>query len=190
MSVEDSGDDFVVLESGQVYTLTASPALRMRLFDDQRNPMPNAPFCVTFSPDVFVEGDADAEGIAKAELPSFCPVKITVEWGDHPVFEFAFQSEMFPDCGGGDARHVLTARLTNLGYPAEADLDGAVREFQAHYRVDAEPLPIGLVDGALPAASQARLDAVFGSDLDASTTIDATESDDRSDHSDEGLELG
>jgi hypothetical protein len=186
---EELAGPSLILKTGKVHTVTVAPALRLRLFDDQRAPLADAPFRVTFGPDDVIEGTASGNAIAYAELPSFCPVKVTVEWGKHPVFEYAFSLDVYPECGTGDAVSNLVARLTNLGYPAESDLENAAKSFQLHYGVDADPEPAGLLLGLLPRASQTKLDEIFGTALDASTTIETqVETEDRSDHSDEGLD--
>lgn len=187
----DSGrDDFLLLPTGQVLTVTVQPAFRIRFFDHKRTPLAHAPYRVAFGASTVVEGEANGDGVAHVKLPEFCPVTVMVEWGKHPVFDFAFQQEVFPECATGDDLRVATVRLNNLGYPAEADLAYSVRRFQLQYGVDSTPEPQGLLQGKLPPATLAKLDEIFGQDLDASATVEELEESEPFHHSDEGLDLG
>jgi outer membrane protein OmpA-like peptidoglycan-associated protein len=135
--------------------------VNLRLHDDARNPMPGAPFIATIGKRVLAEGLSDDEGFAFVPLPPLCPERILVRWGEHPTLEYAYELDVFPDCFPNNARASKVARLHNLGYAPTIDLDAAVRQFQADYAVDADPEPIGLVDGNFPTATQRRLDAIW-----------------------------
>jgi hypothetical protein len=176
----------VVVDTGKVYKVVADPIpkLRFRLFDGARKAMPNSTYQVNFGGGSAIEGTSDGEGRADVELPAFCPIKVTIRWGEHAFLNFAFTHDIFPDCSSGDQRQLLIARLTNLGYSAELDLDAAVRAFQFDYQVDAAPSPVGLLGEELPPASQAKLEAIYGEPLDAATQVPPSEDDENADEAD------
>jgi outer membrane protein OmpA-like peptidoglycan-associated protein len=141
-------------------TITLSE-VNLRLHDEDRNPMPGVPFIAKIGKVVLVEGVSDDEGFAFVPLPPVCPERILVRWGEDPIFDYAHELDIFPDCFPDNAQSSNVARLHNLGYAPTIDLEAAVLQFQADYGVDADPEPIGLVDGALPPATQQRLDAIW-----------------------------
>ncbi len=137
----------------------AGPTLELRLHDEHSRPLANAPFRVhgAAAP---TAGRSGADGFIRLHLPQACPAKLTLEWSDGPADELRFSRELFVECSGSDPDSDK-ARLHNLGYDVEGDFETAVRAFQLDYQVDHEPEPAGAQGGALPAASRARLAAIF-----------------------------
>lgn len=166
-----SGDlPSVKMTTGKVFRVVVTPRqVLLRLHDAEREPMSSTPFRVRIGEATTAEGSTDSDGFAAFELPHFCPVRVTVEWGEHDVFPFAFSTDIFPDCSSGSENAKITARLNNLGYSPEGDLEAAVIQFQIDYLVDHEPHPLGLVEGKLPPDTEVVLDKLFhpDNDLDA-----------------------
>jgi hypothetical protein len=143
--------------------------LELRLHDEDRQPMARVPFRVAVGNEAPITGISGHDGLVFVKLPEFCPEFIRVQWGEHPVFEYAHELDIIPECSLGESVEQDMARLHNLGYAPLVDLEAAVRQFQVDYSVDHSPI-VGLVDGALPAETRARLDAIWDErDIDAST---------------------
>jgi hypothetical protein len=143
--------------------------LELRLHDEDRQPMARTPFRVTVGNQASITGISGHDGLVFVKLPDFCPEFIRVQWGEHPVFDYAHELDVIPECSPGESLQQDTARLHNLGYAPHIDLEAAVRQFQVDYAVDHDPI-VGLVDGALPPDTRARLDEIWDErDIDAST---------------------
>ena len=145
----------------------ASDHLELRLHDADSDPMPQAPFRVRIGKEPPITGISDDDGFVFLKMPPQCPESIHVEWGDHPHFDYEYSLDVFPACSPADPTSRAITRLNNLGYAPLVDLEAAVRQFQADYRVDHEPIQ-GLVDGALPPATQARIDEIWDRQTNAS----------------------
>jgi hypothetical protein len=142
--------------------------LELRLHDEDRHPMARVPFRITVGDQPPITGRSGHDGLVFVKLPEFCPEFIRVEWGEHPVFDYAHDQDIIPECSPGESLQQDTARLHNLGYAPFVDLEAAVRQFQVDYGVDHEPIA-GLVDGALPPDTRARLDEIWAErQIDAS----------------------
>lgn len=137
--------------------------LVLRLHDAESRPMGGTCFRVSSGVEPS-SGRAAADGFIELELSGLCPERLELEWGaETAAGPFAFSRQIFVACGSGSDR----ARLHNLGYDVERDFAAAARAFQSDYGVDHLPAPVGLAGDALPAASRARLDALFSGECDA-----------------------
>lgn len=145
----------------------AQEYLELRLHDEHRKPMSRAPFRVFIDKGAPVTGISGHDGLVFVKLPDFCPEFVTVQWGQHPVFDYAYELEIVPECSPGESTEQDVARLHNLGYAPFVDLEAAVRQFQIDYGVDDDPI-LGLEDGRLPPNTRARLDEIWDErELDA-----------------------
>jgi hypothetical protein len=152
----------VRLVAGKSYRLIVDPArLKLRLHNAERKPLGNVPYRIRSGKDTLAEGRADGDGFVIFPMPPFCPERLKLEWGEDPVFPFAFQLNIVPDCSSGSATNQTIAKLNNLGYSATSDLESALQQFQVDYEVDHLPGPLGLVSGELPAETREMLDKLF-----------------------------
>ena len=147
--------------------LDDTSTLRVRLHDDESQPLPRALARILVVGNASTSLRADGEGFVTFNLPPFCPEQVALEWGAMNTSDpFPFSNLLFVDCNRGPAREQARAKLRNLGYPAE--LEFAVKSFQRDYLVDHAPEPRGLVGGELPPETATRLQRIFEGDCNAS----------------------
>ena len=131
------------------FNLLRNQVLELRLHDDTSAPMPAALARVVSS-----NGErpyqADAEGWIHIELPAAVPAHIKLQWGAAAAGEpFLFERTINVDCDRGSVSQQLEAKLHNLGYDRDWPIELAVQCFQADYRVDHEPEPMGSLTACL-----------------------------------------
>lgn len=137
--------------------------LRIRLHDEMPSPMTNVRYAATFA-GLTRQGVSD-DGWITLAFPAGVCAAVDLQWGapdadsDHP-----YRLNLVADCSAGTVEDQAVAQLTNLGYDTANDLLGSVRSFQLQYGVDEDGLDD---DGAVPAATKAALDDIFGGECDA-----------------------
>jgi hypothetical protein len=140
-------------------------SMRIRLHDDNATPLTDVQFKVAVSGQPDTTGTS-ADGFVTIQLPAACPATVTVSWGG-PLADgsFLFSRDIFADCSEGASDEQSRAKLFNLGYPSgsDADFESAVKAFQRDYQTG----EYGLVDGALPPATNSKLGSIYAGNLDA-----------------------
>jgi outer membrane protein OmpA-like peptidoglycan-associated protein len=141
----------------------------LRFHDDDVKPMPNVRFRVTIDGQVQAPQQADGDGFGLIPIPPFSPPSLLVEWDQASANDaFRFRQKIFIDCDAGSEDEQAATKLSNLGF-IDMPLDAAVKQFQAEYKVDDKPNPVGLKNGKLPPATRKRLDDIYNDlDCDAS----------------------
>lgn len=134
--------------------------LLVRLHDKSGEPLGGAICRLVGAGDGQMRYTADETGLVRIPRPEACGVTIDLEWGPSDTTDdFPYAHSLYVECageGGSDEE-----RLSNLGYPAIPNLNTAVCCFQSDYGVDADPEPVGLDGGAIPAATRAKLKELF-----------------------------
>jgi hypothetical protein len=106
--------------------------------------------------------EADGDGFASFDMPPACPAFVLVEWTIESASEpYRFSKRVVPQCNEGTEDHQARSRLHNIGYEMDWPLEVAVSCFQADYRVDHLPQPLGLENGKLPPATAALLEDIY-----------------------------
>jgi hypothetical protein len=120
---------------------TIRTTLRIRLFDPSKNPIPSAPYSLTFlSNGELREGKAQADGVL-IESNVIAPTRCALRWGDPrlkqtPVvlgYHLLFFLDIVPD---DEEEASFRRRLNNLGYSETEFLSDAVRAFQKDYEIE------------------------------------------------------
>jgi hypothetical protein len=157
----------------QSVDLDADPqdVLEVRLHDAGSNPLPRASCVASNGEEVLSALEADEDGFIRLRLPPVCPTQIRLRYGPAGSTEpFPFVCELIADCESGGEAEQDRQRLHNLGYSFDWEFEAAAARFQTDYEVDHQPEPVGLIDGALPPASRARLAQIF-EECDASLPV-------------------
>jgi outer membrane protein OmpA-like peptidoglycan-associated protein len=133
----------------------------LRFHDENLQPMANVKFRVTLAGQAQARQQADGSGLAQIPIPPFSPPSLQVEWAEVSANgPFRFLQQIVIDCDVGSEDEQVGTKLNNLGY-VEMPLDSAVRQFQADYKVDDKPKPVGLKNGKLPPATKRLLDDIY-----------------------------
>jgi len=144
--------------------------LEIRLHDLDAKPLPRAVCSAKVGALSLGIKQADDDGVLRVTLPPACPVTIELSFGPEGSEEpFPLSCSLVVDCDSDDDDERDRQRLHNLGYLLEWEFETQAVRFQADYQVDADPEPLGLVDGSLPDGTRERLNRIFDGDLDAST---------------------
>jgi len=122
----------------------AERVFEIRVHDAERKPLAGADVTMNIEGETLTE-TAGSDGIATFKLPLVCPDHVDVSWvapnGD------LFEQSIFLDCSDGELEFVAGARLKNLGYPSDSDIELAVAAFQIDYGLELERVG---GDGSLP----------------------------------------
>jgi hypothetical protein len=146
--------------------------VEIRLHDHDAKPIPRATCEARVAGVNFGLSQADADGFVRFLLPPVCPSRIELSYGpEGSVGPFPFFCELVVDCDSGSDIDRDRQRLHNLGYLLEWEFETQAIRFQEDYAVDHEPEPVGVLDGALPAASRELLARIFEGDCDASLPV-------------------
>jgi hypothetical protein len=145
--------------------------LQVRLHDAESRPLPRANCVASIGEEALIALQADEEGFITLRLPPVCPTQIRLRYGPAGSTEpFPFACELIADCESGTEAEQDRQQLHNLGYSLDWEFEAAAARFQADYQIDHQPEPMGLVDGALPPATRARLAQIF-EECDASLPV-------------------
>jgi hypothetical protein len=129
------------------------------LLDAKGELLPTAPCRIVTGPLSGATLTANADGAVEVTSGAGGTGTLILEWS-HPANpeDFVYSCQVTLNTSPADVALVRAeAILRNLGYLAGGSLDTAVRAFQRDYKVDADPAPVGLVDGQVPAATLSRL---------------------------------
>jgi hypothetical protein len=130
----------------------------IHLYDDSGRPMVNVPYRLTTG-GAATTGVA-ADGWVHVNFPAdMCPATCTIEWGKIDTDKsYPFAADLVVDCDDGDDQANAGAKLHNIGFPREVELDTRVRRFQALYETSVTGLAS---DGTIPADTVQRITDVY-----------------------------
>jgi hypothetical protein len=117
---------------------------RVRLLDEEGGQLVSRACTITFGSSRHKDR-SDGQGWIEFAVGEACPASATVEWREAGE---TYRRTVALACHGDDEQAVARARLTNLGYDVDGDLEAAVSKFQLHKGIDQQDLIAGRIPSA------------------------------------------